>query len=419
MIVRLLPTLIVPLVLATACGSRPSQRTIPTPTEPVPVVVEAPAPAVEEPEPLPPKLRLERVAYGDLPGWQADQVGDALPALAKSCKVLMRRNDDRQVGRDDTGGFVKDWREACGAQSALDASDHKAVRGFFEEHFTPFLAANNEDATGGFTGYYEASLKGSRKRKGRYKTPLYKRPDDLVMVNMRNFVSKPRRRRIAGRVINGTLKPYETRSQIRRGALRGKKLELVWIDDPVDGFFTQIQGSGLVELDDGTQMRIGYAAQNGHSYTAIGRELIKDGHITREEMSMQAIRSWLNQNPKEAAAMMDRNEAYVFFTELSGQAPVGSQGVELTPERSAAVDRRFIPQSVPLFIDTVVPSEDGTTEDVFQQLVVAQDSGGAIRGPVRADIFWGVGERAASIAGRLKSRGRYFLLLPNAVAERR
>lgn len=328
----------------------------------------------------------------------------------------MKRDDERLVGRDETAGRTKDWRSLCAAAKSVDPKDLAKSREFYESNFVPFLAKDNDEAEGRFTGYYEASLRGSRKRQGVYQTPLYKRPDDLVMVNMRDFTSKPGRRRIAGRVVGGKLKPYETRKKIRKGSLKGKKLELVWIDDPVDGFFTQIQGSGLVELNNGKTMRIGYAGQNGHSYTAIGRELVQDGHITREEMSMQAIRTWLADNPKEADAMMDRNEAYVFFTELNGQGPVGSQNVELTPERSAAIDREFIPQSVPLFIHTRISNAEGTGEQDFKQLVIAQDSGGAIRGPVRADIFWGAGDHASAIAGRLKSRGRYFLLLPTSVA---
>ncbi|MCP4447844.1 MAG: murein transglycosylase [Myxococcales bacterium] len=408
--------------LMAACGAR--QAPCPTPVQ-CPAAAEPSSPA--EPEPVvvrpevatepEPKLILEPVSFTALPGWQLDSVGDALPALLRSCARLAKRRDSQLVGRDEVGGTAGQWRDACAAAKRVAKTDHAAARAFFEEHFRPFLAKNNDESEGRFTGYYEASLRGSRKRKGPYQTPLYMRPKDLVMVNMRNFTSKPSRRRIAGRVVNGLLRPYESRKKIRKGALRGKKLELVWIDDKVDGFFTQIQGSGLVKLSDGKEMRIGYAGQNGHSYTAIGRELVRDGHITRAEMSMQAIRDWLANNPGKADEMMDRNEAYVFFTELSGAGPVGSQNVELTPERSAAIDRNFIPQSVPLFINTQVPTEDGTKQRLFRQLVIAQDSGGAIRGPVRADIFWGSSARGAAIAGRLKSRGTYYLLLPTAVAQ--
>jgi len=415
---NLVPMSITLCVAIAACGAAqqapcPAQIQCPAVEKPV----EVPLPVAPTPPAAPePTLTLEAVDYTQLPGWQADSVGDALPALRKSCYRLSKKSDAQLVGRDEIGGTAGQWRAACKAAKAVNASDHVAARTFFETHFRPFLAKNNDEPEGRFTGYYEASLRGSRKRQGKYQSPLYKRPADLVMVNMRNFTSNPSRRRIAGRVVNGLLRPYETRKQIRNGSLKGKKLELLWIDDKVDGFFTQIQGSGLVKLDDGKEMRIGYAGQNGHSYTAIGRELVRDGHITREEMSMQAIRSWLANNPKKADEMMDRNQAFVFFTEVTGGGPVGSQNVELTPERSAAIDRNFIPQSAPLFIDTMVPTEDGTAEVVFQQLVIAQDSGGAIRGPVRADIFWGASDRATAIAGRLKSRGKYYLLLPTAVA---
>ncbi len=387
------------------CETQEAQKATPTPE-----------PAVAE---IAPKLNLQKVAYSELPGWTEDAVGDALPALRASCRKLMRRDDNRLVGRDEVAGRVRHWRQACIAAAQVDEKNTQESRHFFERYFTPFLAMNHDEPEGRFTGYYEASLRGSRTRKGPYQFPLYKRPSDLVMVNMRNFTSAPKRRRIAGKVVRGSLKPYFTRKQIRRGALANQSLELVWIDDPVDGFFTQIQGSGLVTLDDGSTMRIGYAAQNGHSYTAIGRELARDGHITKAQMSMQSIRAWLTNNPQAADEMMDRNHAYVFFQEGKGSGPVGSQNVALTPERSAAIDRNFIPQSVPLFIDTQILDQDGTTTIPFQQLLIAQDSGGAIRGPVRADIFWGAGERASAIAGHLKSRGRYFLLLPNPVAMER
>lgn len=364
----------------------------------------------------PPKLVLRPAAYSTIPGWDLDQVNDALPALRKSCKRMMRKKDNTPIGRTKTGGLTKQWRRVCAKLKTLSKTTPAQARDFFQENFKAFLAMNHQEPEGRFTGYYEASMQGARKRHGKYQYPLYKRPADLVMVNMRNFVNSPKRRRIAGRVVGGLLKPYESRKKIRQGALRGKKLELVWIDDPVDGFFTQIQGSGLVQLDDGSAIRIGYAGQNGHPYTAIGRELARDGHITKTEMSMQSIRAWLANNPDNADEMMDRNHAYVFFTETHGSGPVGSQNVELTAERSAAVDREFIPQGAPLFIDTQILDEDGISLRSFQQLLIAQDSGGAIRGPVRADIFWGSGKRATAIAGTLKSRGRYFLLLPNEVA---
>jgi membrane-bound lytic murein transglycosylase A len=208
------------------------------------------------------------------------------------------------------------------------------------------------------------------------------------------------------------LRPYENRAAIESGALRGRGLEMLWVDDPVDAFFLQIQGSGRVMLEDGTSLRIGYAGQNGHPYVAIGRELIARGALTREAVSMPAIRDWLRANPQEADAVMNRNPSFVFFRELDGDGPVGAQGVALTPGRSLAVDRSFVPYGVPVWLDAEDPV-DGEVR--VQRLLVAQDTGGAIRGPVRGDVFWGHGPEAEHRAGLMKSRGRYFLLLPKTV----
>jgi len=234
-----------------------------------------------------------------------------------------------------------------------------------------------------------------------------------VMVDLRDFADAPTPRRIGGRVVNGRLVPYASRADIVAGALARQGLELVWVDDPIDAFFVQIQGSGVVQLAEGGTMRIGYAGQNGHAYTAIGRELIAEGALTRETVSMQSIRAWLLAHPERADEMMNRNASYVFFEALEGDGPIGSQGVVLTPERSLAIDREFIAQTTPIWVDTMapIPGQDG--EAPWRRLVVAQDTGGAIRGPVRGDIYWGSGERAADIAGRTKGTGRYYLLLPN------
>jgi membrane-bound lytic murein transglycosylase A len=301
----------------------------------------------------------------------------------------------------------------------LSNDDHRKARGYFEAEFNVFKASNGDDPVGRFTGYYEETLEGSLKRRGKYQTPLYKRPPDLVMADLRDFFDNPNRRRIGGRVDKrGRLKPYETRKQIVEGALAGKGLELVWVADKISAFFLQVQGSGVVQLDGGKTMRIGYAGQNGHVYTAIGREMIADGILTKKTVSMQSIRDWLEANPKKADAMMNRNESYVFFEKLRGtrNGPLGSQGVELTPGRSLAIDRVFIAQSIPIWIDSVAPVPFTDKEETWRRLVVAQDTGGAIRGPVRGDIYWGTGKKAADIAGRTKSKGSYYLLIPKSVS---
>lgn len=235
------------------------------------------------------------------------------------------------------------------------------------------------------------------------------------MVHLKEWYDSPRPRRVAGRVVGGRLRPYHTREEIMEGALRGRGLEIYWVTDPVDAFFAQVQGSGIVELPGGERVRVGYAGKNGHRYTAIGRVLIEEGEVSREEMSMQAIRRWLDDHPDRAQELMNQNEAFVFFEKEKRPGAIGAQGVVLTPERSMAVDPKYMPLSAPVYVVTDVPDPEASEETMpWRQLVIAQDTGGAIRGPTRGDIFWGAGERALSIAGRLKSEGRYYLLLPRA-----
>ena len=366
--------------------------------------------------PKPPTLALEPVGFAALAGWREDRVAEALPALLRSCRVFERAKEDRDLG---LAGTPADWREACEAAKAVPAGDDAAARAFFERWFQPFAATAGGAPEGLFTGYYEASLKGSRSRSERYGTPLYKRPADLVTVNLGLFSDDLKGKRVAGRVKDGELVPFPARKEIEAGALAGRDLELVWVDDPVDAFFLQIQGSGRVELDDGSELRVGYAAQNGRDYVPIGRKLIERGALARENVSMQSIRQWLADNPGQADEVMNENPSFVFFRELKGEGPVGGQGVALTAGRSIAVDRRQVPYGAPVWLETQAPDPDAAKPDrPFRRLMVAQDTGGAIRGPVRGDVFWGYGEDAASVAGRMKHQGRWYLLLPKPAAAR-
>ena len=242
-----------------------------------------------------------------------------------------------------------------------------------------------------------------------YKTPLYQRPDDLVMVQLGDFRDHLKGERIAGRVIDGNLKPYEPRAEIVAGQWPHNEEVLVWVDDPVDAFFVQIQGSGVVQLDNGQAMRIGYAGQNGHVYYAIGRELIKRGELTKENVSMQSIRAWLENNPAQADEIMNTNASYVFFRKLDGEGPIGGEGIALTAGRSLAVDRSLLSYGLPVWTDIEAPYEGAAP---LRKLMVAQDTGGAIRGAVRGDVFWGYGDHAESVAGSMKSSGQYWILLP-------
>ncbi|PNW60305.1 UNVERIFIED_CONTAM: hypothetical protein BEN50_26175, partial [Euhalothece sp. KZN 001] len=268
---------------------------------------------------------------------------------------------------------------------------------------------DGKEDTGLFTGYYEASLKGARERGGAYQYPLRALPDDLVMVDLGAFRDDLKGRRIAGRVRGSRLHPYESRADITKGALPADQDQaLVWVDDPVDAFFLHIQGSGRVMLDDDTAMRVGYAGQNGHPYYAIGRELIRRGELDKDEVSLQSIRSWLRQNPDGAWDVMFTNASYVFFRELEGAGPIGGGGLPLTPGRSLAIDPTRIPYGTPLWVDIDHPDEKAAP---IRRLMVAQDTGGAIRGAIRGDVFWGHGDRGEYYGGKMKSDGRYWLLL--------
>ncbi len=263
------------------------------------------------------RLTLAPARFDALTGWRDDRVAVALPALLRSCKKLLAKAEDAPVtvkAKTPDFGIVGDWRPACIAAAAVPNGEEKAARQFFEANFVPFLAGNNGESGGLFTGYFEIALNGSRKRGGPYQTPLYRRPPEP---------------------------DFHTRAEIEDGALAGKGLELLWVDDPVDAFFLEIQGSGRVKLPDGSVVRVGYDGKNGKPYVAVGRLLIERGELPRDKVTMDAIRRWMTDNPKKAAALRRENPSFVFFREISGEGPLGAQLVPLTAGRSLAVDRDF------------------------------------------------------------------------------
>jgi membrane-bound lytic murein transglycosylase A len=351
----------------------------------------------------PPRLTLAPVRWDELPGWAEDAQAAALPPFLKSCAVL-----PESLG---IAGRREDWRSPCAAAAALGpAPDDAAMRQFFESNFRPYAVGNNGAPKGLFTGYYEAAARGARLPHGPYRFPLLRRPPDLVTVDLGAFRPAWRGERTAGRVKDGRLIPYPSRAEIEAGALDAGRLALVWLDDPVDRFFLQIQGSGRVALAEGGVMQVQYDGQNGHPYVAIGKLLADRGAIPRADVTMAAIRAWLAAHPVEGKALMAENPSYVFFREGDGNGPIGSEGVVLTPGRSVAVDASFLPLGVPLWLDL----DDGGAP--LRRLVVAQDTGGAIRGPVRGDLFWGYGAEAERRAGIMRAHGAYYILLPKAVA---
>ena len=371
-------------------------------------------------EPAPP-FAITPVAFDALDGWPDPAPEEALSALQRSCRPILARDPAAAFADEPLAGRNADWQSICRAAGAL--SDGGAVptaeqaRSFFESWFQPYRVTGDGSTEGLFTGYYEPLLTGSLEQ-SQNGVPLRRAPGDIVTVDLGSFAADLEGRRVRGRVEGDRLVPYFDRNEIERGALDGRSLELLWVDDPIRKFFLQIQGSGLVQLPDGRLLRVGYADQNGRAYRPIGRDLVEMGELSREEVSLQTIDAWLRANPDRADEIMDKNPSYVFFTMLGEadalEGPLGAQGVPLLAGRSLAVDRRYIPYGAPVWLETNAPFPDG--DRPIRRLMVAQDTGGAIKGGVRGDVFWGSGDLAEFVAGHMNSRGSYYVLLPKAAA---
>jgi membrane-bound lytic murein transglycosylase A len=355
--------------LLAACGGPSYVRTSPPPTG-TPLVPGQVAAA-----------RLTPVSWQQVPGWQDDSLIGVTAALRANCSRLAR--DPR-------------WQRACAAAVQLDDLDASAARTFFETYFTPYQFANSDGTLDGLvTGYYEPLLHGSRTRHGIYQTALYRWPSGYRA---------------------GT--PLPPRAQLERsGALDGN--ELVWVDDPIEAFFLQVQGSGRIVMEDGSVMRVGFGGTNNQPYRSIGKWLLERGELTPAQATMQGIKAWARENPTRVDALLDTNPRFVFFREMPGSqgdtqsgadGPIGALGVPLTPERSIAVDPSSIPLGTPVFLQTTRP----LTNAPLNRLVFAQDTGTAIKGGVRADYFWGLGDDAGDLAGKMKQGGRMWLLFPNS-----
>ncbi len=367
--------------------------------------------------PEPPKkgVLFSPVGWQSLPAVLEDSLAEALPALVRSCDKFAALPADRPIGPEGLGGSAGEWAPACARIAALAPGDETSLRAVLETEFTAFLVSEDGRTEGLFTGYYEAELTGSRNKPAVPATPLYGLPDDLVRVDLGLFGDTFGKKKVLGRVDGRRLVPYYDREQIDgEGVLAGRGLELLWAHDPVEAFFLHVQGSGRVKLDDGSVVRVGFAGSNGLPFTGIGRLMLDEGIIPPSEASAQGIKAWLRAHPSQAEEILFRNDRYIFFRVIEGDGPIGSQGVALTPGRSLAIDPAFIPLGAPLFLETTWPG----SERPLRRLVVAQDTGSAIKGPVRGDLFWGYGAPALEQAGRMKQSGRYYLLLPKAVGGR-
>lgn len=371
--------------------------------------------------PLPDRMNflLEDIEYRQLTNWSNDDHDLALQAFLRSCSHLEILPEENRVGPGWFGATVADWRRPCELGSSVDHENPLAARQFFEEVFVPTAVTNGGQAEGLFTGYYEPYFEGSREQIGRYNVPIYGQPADMVTADLGLFRPEWEGVHLVGRLKNGKFRPFDSREKIHNKGLNGRADVVLWLRSAVDAFFLQIQGSGRIRLSDGGETRVGYVANNGHPYTAIGKELVARGALLKEEVSMQSIRNWLEANPNDAQKLMSVNARYIFFRELVGDGPVGAAQVVLSPGRSLAVDNTVMPLHLPIWLETSWPLGTERSSGVaLHRLMIAQDTGAAIRGPVRGDVFWGGGREAEELAGRMNEVGQYFLLLPKALHEK-
>ncbi len=338
------------------------------------------------------------VEFKDLAGWDKDQHAQAFIALTKGCVRLAKKPD---------------WQTICTNARSLGEPGDEEAKQFFETHFTPHMLRGEKGTTRGMiTGYYEPLLHGAMQADERYRYPLYKSPEDMLIVDLGSLYPALKGKRIRGRVVGNKVLPYYSRAQIEGEEMPLSGQELLWVDDRDQLFFLQIQGSGRVQLPDGKIIGAGYANQNGHAYISIGKKLIDMGELKHEEVSLFSIKAWLKSNPQRAKTLLNENPSYVFFVlrENPELGPTGSLNVPLTAERSLAIDPKFVKLGAPIWLSTSYPGE---SQQPLQKLVMAQDTGGAIRGQLRADLFWGTGERAEYMAGHMKQAGEMFILLPS------
>jgi membrane-bound lytic murein transglycosylase A len=359
-------------------------------------------------------LRLTPATYAALPGWSDSDPRAALAAFRRSCATFAAKSAMSTMGGAGYAGTIGDWLPACNA-APRTPPNASAARHFFENWFAPVSVNANSDE-GLFTGYYEPQLRASHTKHGAYQTPIYGLPDDMINVDLGLFKTTLQGQSVTGMLQGKILVPYPDRAEIDAKGLSHAKV-LMYGDDPVSVFFLHIQGSGRAALDDGSAVRVAYAEQNGRSYTPVGRVLIRDGAMTRGDMSMQGIRAWLQSHPEEARHVMESDASYVFFDEKPVGDPAlgaeGSQGVPLTPGASLAVDKSIHPLGVPLWLAL----DEHSTALPRERLMVAQDTGGAIKGAVRGDVFFGFGAKPEWNAGHMKAAGAMFVFLPKPLAQ--
>lgn len=398
---------LVALVALVGCATQPTPAPVACPAcAPCATCAPCPScPAVPPPTPAaPPAKPLQPASWQDLPGWGNDDLRVAWPAFQQSCRGVASKPHGPQ------------WKRVCELSATVDGKQANAIRSFFEANFRPYaLTAPDGNTNGLITGYYEPLIKGSRTRTRLFQTPVYGVPDDLLTIDLGDVYPELKHLRLRGRLQGNKVVPYATRAEIAGQETKYASKTLFWVDDAVEFFFLQVQGSGRLKLPDGGMVRLAYADQNGHPYQSIGRLLVERGDLKLEEASMQGIQAWGRANPTRLPELLNANPSYVFFKELpvnGNDGPAGALGVPLLAERSIAVDPRYVPLGAPVFLATTRPA----SAQPMQRLMLAQDTGGAIKGQVRADFFWGFGPKAGEQAGRMRQNGQLWVLLPEEAA---
>jgi membrane-bound lytic murein transglycosylase A len=358
-----------------------------------------------------PNTQYEPVAWSEIEGWAEDDHAAAFAAFLKSCRPVVRS------AAPSEDALLDGRREVCRRAFRIGTPEPTAARAFFEQNFRPVRISKLGENEGFLTGYYEPIVEGSRFPSDVYKVPVYRRPADMVVAGRTHFApgTFPNKGKVWRTIAPRKLAPYYDRGEIEDGALAGKGLEICWLKDPTDLLFIQIQGSARVRLDDGKMLRIGYDGHNGWPYVPVGRILIERGLVPRSEMSMDRIREWITANPEGASELRRKNQSYVFFHELkltAQEEAVGGQGVALSPGRSIAIDRSIHLYGTAFFIDATLPIDSVRANSRYSRLMIGQDTGSAIVGPARADIYFGAGAEAGRVAGRIRHPGRFVMLIP-------
>jgi len=355
------------------------------------------------------------VAWSEVAGWSDDDQLAAFKAFQISCKPIVAQ----QKPPADPKALGTSLRDPCRVARSLELSDTTKAKAFFEEHFVPLRISRLGEGEGFVTGYYEPIVEGSRSENEVYKVPVYRRPSNLfVRGTTQASVGLPNKGQVFRKIGRRKLVPYYDRGEIEDGAIADRGLEICYLREQTDLLFTQIQGSARVSLDDGTTLRINYDAHNGFPYTPVGRILIERNIVPKDQMSMQRIREWMEQNPNEADELRRQNKSYVFFREVQlsdRDEAVGAQGVPLTPGRSIAVDKSLHVYGTPFFIEGELPIESERSKTPFRRLMIAQDTGSAIVGPARADLYFGAGADAGKVSGRLRHTARFVVLVPKSL----